>query len=216
MLVFCKNCDKEFDKEPHRIKRCKNNFCSRSCSASYNNKIYKKRSPEGSCKQCSRPTTTSRVFCSTSCRKKHEQDAVDSIENKVCPKCKQIKPADEFYIQKRKLAVRYSCYCKGCHNKQNYNRKLNLKKQCLLYKGGKCEKCGYCKNLSALEFHHLDPTKKDFAIAELQSTSFEKHREKIVSELDKCILVCANCHRELHHPYLDFFLMDYCEEPSYD
>ena len=62
------------------------------------------------------------------------------------------------------------------------------------YKGGKCEKCGYDKCNSALEFHHLDPTKKDFS----PSANMNMAWNKIQNEIDKCILVCANCHREIH------------------
>ena len=62
--------------------------------------------------------------------------------------------------------------------------------------GGCCSICGYNKNLSALEFHHLDMTQKDFTISNSTTTNIEKIRE----EVSKCILVCANCHRELHYP----------------
>ena len=60
-------------------------------------------------------------------------------------------------------------------------------------RGGKCERCGYNTCLKALEFHHLDPTKKDFTIS-------NDHFKLIdaVEESKKCILLCANCHRELH------------------
>lgn len=61
------------------------------------------------------------------------------------------------------------------------------------YKGGKCQICGYDKCKSSLAFHHLDPSQKDFNISKL-NRSFEK----IKSELDKCILVCSNCHGEIH------------------
>lgn len=61
------------------------------------------------------------------------------------------------------------------------------------YKGGSCTKCGYNKCPGALTFHHLDPTEKDFRISG-QSWSFERLKE----EADKCILLCANCHHELH------------------
>lgn len=67
------------------------------------------------------------------------------------------------------------------------------KQKLVEYKGGSCSRCGYSKCLSALEFHHLDPTQKDFSISG-KSWSFE--RLKI--EVDKCILVCANCHVEIH------------------
>lgn len=61
------------------------------------------------------------------------------------------------------------------------------------YKGGKCQICGYNKCSGALEFHHLDPMQKDFQISAC-SKSFETLKQ----EVDKCILVCANCHREIH------------------
>lgn len=61
------------------------------------------------------------------------------------------------------------------------------------YKGGCCEKCGYKKSTSALQFHHLNPKEKDFAIS-AKSYSFDRLKK----EVDKCIMVCANCHIELH------------------
>ena len=80
------------------------------------------------------------------------------------------------------------------HYKKVKNWRKRRKVQSILYKGGKCEKCGYDKCLSALEFHHIDPSKKDFTI----STVINRKFEKIKNELDKCVLVCANCHREIH------------------
>jgi hypothetical protein len=61
------------------------------------------------------------------------------------------------------------------------------------YKGGKCQICGYNKCFNALEFHHLNPNSKDFTISG-KSLSFEK----LKYEVDKCILVCSNCHSEIH------------------
>jgi hypothetical protein len=61
------------------------------------------------------------------------------------------------------------------------------------YKGGKCEVCGYSKCARALEFHHTNPNEKDFAISG-KSLSFDK----LKNEVDKCLLVCANCHCEIH------------------
>ncbi|QTO46333.1 hypothetical protein [Burkholderia latens] len=72
---------------------------------------------------------------------------------------------------------------------------MKLKEMAVEYKGGKCERCGYEKCLKALQFHHTDPSKKDFGIAESGHTrSFEKMK----IELDKCLLLCANCHCEEH------------------
>ena len=81
--------------------------------------------------------------------------------------------------------------CNSCVTKE---ARKALKKKCLEFKGNKCEKCGYSKCMEALEFHHLDPTQKEFEI----SGSNSKNWNKIVNELKKCLLVCSNCHREIH------------------
>jgi hypothetical protein len=60
-------------------------------------------------------------------------------------------------------------------------------------RGGKCLKCGYNRCMKALEFHHLDPTKKDFTIS---NDNFKL--KDAVEESKKCILLCSNCHKELH------------------
>jgi len=74
-------------------------------------------------------------------------------------------------------------------------RRRKLKEMAIEYKGGKCQECGYNKAKTALEFHHLDPNEKDFGIAAKGHT---RSWEKIKIELDKCIMVCSNCHREIH------------------
>lgn len=59
--------------------------------------------------------------------------------------------------------------------------------------GGSCGICGYDKCIGALEFHHLDPTQKDFAPSKRINSWTQT-----VQELRKCVLLCANCHREVH------------------
>ena len=82
--------------------------------------------------------------------------------------------------------------------KKNYysfnSARRKLKQKLVEYKGGKCEICGYDKCIDALEFHHLNPSEKEFTICSGDYKSFEKAKK----EADKCILVCANCHREIH------------------
>ncbi len=74
-------------------------------------------------------------------------------------------------------------------------RRKKIREMALEYKGGKCQVCGYKKSNRALSFHHLDPRKKDFGISHKGMTrSWEKTR----NELDKCILLCMNCHMEIH------------------
>jgi hypothetical protein len=82
--------------------------------------------------------------------------------NKACPHCKQEKTLDEFYLRKRgkKKSLEPSPYCKSCTNKMTADKGRNIKLKAVELKGGKCENCGYNRYIGALEFHHLDPTKK--------------------------------------------------------
>ena len=88
---------------------------------------------------------------------------------------------------------------------RNYNYenlikwRIDKKQKAVNYKGGCCIICKYNRSLSALEFHHLDPSKKDFAISKYVNIEFHK----IKKELDKCILLCSNCHREIHDGLID-------------
>ena len=62
--------------------------------------------------------------------------------------------------------------------------------------GGCCQACGYSKCQDSLELHHIDPTEKEFGIGAIRANPISW--DKIVTELRKCILLCANCHREVH------------------
>lgn len=86
-------------------------------------------------------------------------------------------------------------YFNGSNYRNLKNSRIKLKERLVEYKGGKCEKCGYNKCITALEFHHIDPNEKDFGIGSFNVLSFDKCKR----EVDKCILVCANCHREIHY-----------------
>jgi len=74
-------------------------------------------------------------------------------------------------------------------------RRKKVREMLVEYKGGKCILCGYHKTIGALELHHLDASKKDFG---LSAHGLTKAWKKVKKEADKCILVCANCHREIH------------------
>ena len=83
--------------------------------------------------------------------------------------------------------------CKKCFNKMLFKKRKNYQIEAIELLGGKCCRCGYNKCLSALEFHHEDLSKKEFGIG-----GSAKGRSKILEEAKKCILLCANCHREAH------------------
>lgn len=84
--------------------------------------------------------------------------------------------------------------CKICHNQRTLGRGRDNRNQYLAYKGGKCEHCGYNKCQDALEFHHIDPSHKDPSFKSIRYWGIDKAKP----ELDKCLLLCSNCHREKH------------------
>jgi len=73
-------------------------------------------------------------------------------------------------------------------------RRRKLKTLAIEYKGGKCQVCGYSKYPGALDLHHVNHVEKEFGIAD---KGYTRSWEKVKVELDKCALVCANCHREI-------------------
>lgn len=91
---------------------------------------------------------------------------------------------------------RHKSVCKKCHSNRSVKRLRRNKELAVQYKGGKCTKCDYSKCLGALDFHHRDPKKKDPSWKLMKAWKFER----IIKEIDKCDLLCSNCHRELHYP----------------
>lgn len=99
------------------------------------------------------------------------------------------KPLSEFYM---KYSHPHS-ECRTCFNQRTKKRYRANKERAVAYKGGRCQRCGYSGSVAALDFHHLDRANKRFTIGQVKNRSFDKLRD----ELDKCILLCSNCHREL-------------------
>ena len=71
--------------------------------------------------------------------------------------------------------------------------------------GGKCQICGYDKCLNSLTFHHVNGKKEYSPSYVIMRWSWERAKK----ELDKCILVCANCHGEIHYQYRDMDFSSY-------
>ena len=103
----------------------------------------------------------------------------------LCNECGETNPKNFYGNQK--------INCKKCHSKKTHNRLKETKRRGVEYLGGCCKKCGYDKYLGALQFHHRDPSQKDPSLFNTW-LSFDKLKE----ELDKCDLLCANCHAETH------------------
>lgn len=100
--------------------------------------------------------------------------------------CGETNP-DKFYGHKKQI-------CAACHNKYNKIKARQNKEFIVEYLGNKCSNCGYNKCIAALDIHHLDPSTKDPKFATLKFRS----RKRIIKEIENCILLCANCHREEH------------------
>jgi 5-methylcytosine-specific restriction endonuclease McrA len=80
--------------------------------------------------------------------------------------------------------------CQGCYTKI---RRFRNKKRAIEMMGGECSICGYkfnYLNIAAFEFHHKNPEEKDFKIGQCANKSWKV----VKAEIDKCVLLCSNCH----------------------
>lgn len=110
---------------------------------------------------------------------------------KRCSRCKEILPFIYFYRNKH-TKDGYNGWCKKCvteWRKEHYKDWLQEIKNDLY-----CKYCGESENC-CLDFHHVNG-EKDLGISSMVSQKVSK--KKIVDEIDKCIVVCANCHRKIH------------------
>ena len=106
--------------------------------------------------------------------------------NRLCIDCHTEKPLEKFYAVSGNL-------CIECFNLRIHRKKINLKKEAIAYRGGRCVRCGYNRVVQALHFHHRDRRTKEF----LLSNRIGGLTTKLKFELDKCDLLCANCHSEI-------------------
>lgn len=97
---------------------------------------------------------------------------------------------------------------------RQYLRSVARKLELIEYKGGKCEICGYNKNIAALEFHHIDSSTKCFNIDGRLLAN--KKMDELIEEVNKCMLLCSNCHKEVHHENHDIqTIKQYLNEPNF-
>ena len=133
-----------------------------------------------------------------------DQSTEDKESSQVCRTCKKEKPLNKYYKRANK---KHEVHCRACRNlKRDANHRRW--KQEFIYELGKyieikCIKCGYDKNFSALDFHHVN--KKNFSIARMTRNLSKKNFtdgkvKKIINEIIiNCEILCANCHREEHN-----------------
>ena len=181
--MTCEYCD-----EKHEGTYGSGRFCSEQCARGFSTKnkrekINKKVSeqmkkyPDRFCSVCGEKIAHTSNNKSGVCR---------DCSRRLCNVCGIELNEDNAY--------KHNSYCKTCFIAYTTKRFIERKKKAIEYKGGKCELCGYNKYYGALEFHHIDPNKKEF-----EGDAFRKYAwEKVIIELDKCALLCSNCHREVH------------------
>lgn len=122
---------------------------------------------------------------------------------KKCNSCSRILPLSEFYSNGKTSTglIKYKPCCTFC---ENTSRKSNFEELIRTYLETKnqkyeCVKCLYTGIFGSLDFHHRNPLEKDFSIGESSNTvSIDKFISDIVPELEKCDLLCPNCHRQEH------------------
>lgn len=137
---------------------------------------------------------------------------VENQEGRRCTVCKNIYPETlEYFGEHKGNSKQLDTYCKICRRERgrsNYsknkkgwnnthNKTANIKREKIIeFKENSegCIKCGE-KRHYLLDFHHLDPSTKSFQIAQGESKGWDK----VKVEIDKCILLCSNCHREFHY-----------------
>ena len=113
---------------------------------------------------------------------------------KYCFECSPFGKHNTISLENEKLPKENSRSSYSYQKERGFKRKCEL----VLLKGGCCSKCGYDKNLSALEFHHKNPSEKESRLDVRILTN--RTWEFILKEAEKCELVCSNCHAEHHHP----------------
>ena len=119
--------------------------------------------------------------------------AMKLLDNPTCRKCKDQLVFDSNWIPSYASVPIYLCNL--CHNAYKVNCKTINKQRAIEYLGGECTDCGEVYIQDVYDFHHRDPTQKDMQ----PNRMFRLKWEKIKPELDKCDLLCANCHRKRHY-----------------
>ena len=136
------------------------------------------------------------------------------MNTKGCSKCSEVKDFSEFDKDCRKpLGISSACsLCRRKQSKERYDlqmkdpkhrakiaermkkRNNSAKEQAVAYKGGSCMDCGITYPIAVYDFHHIDPAEKEAALRDILRKGFEAAKP----ELDKCVLLCSNCHRLRH------------------
>ena len=144
-------------------------------------------------KKCSKCSEEKLVTTEFFHRQKRNKDGFDYH----CKECRKMKWQDP--ERKRKDKARHRAYF--IKNKEEIiarhkKSRRTAKEQLVERFGGKCVQCGYDRCPAGFDFHHIIPEEKEFSIGE-NCGNFAY--ERLLNEVEKCALLCSNCHRELHY-----------------
>lgn len=138
------------------------------------------------------------------CRKCNTE--TERYKNGQCAPCAIVR-AKEWKANNRGLVRKYDKKYRS-NNKEklskygkDYHARIKEKWYTFLREQGKdvCENCGYKKSMVAIDYHHKNPDKKEFNISNVRYRSFTRENKcTLLAELEKCEVLCSNCHRELH------------------
>lgn len=119
-----------------------------------------------------------------------------------CNRCKTLKPfTHAFFREVQSKTYTLDGRCRQCYNEIQGDKRSDFKRQYLQsYYDGGCECCGFNKCIEVLEFHHRDPSEKEFSPANIMHIKSGKREQ----ELEKCDVLCSNCHRGFHSGHVVF------------
>lgn len=173
---------------------------------SYKEKILELRSKGKTYKEIKKElgcsTSTISYYCNDGKTKKLDKNLIEDIKEYYNEGNSSIKTAEHFNVAKSTVLKYVDSRGKTKLSNEERKKRISesvvwyrkrLKQKAVEYKGGMCECCGYDRTIEALEFHHRNPKEKDFNPSG-KSISWEKMKK----EIDKCVMVCTNCHREIH------------------
>lgn len=208
MKKLCKNCGNEYISNYNKSK-----YCSSKCKKIFlKNKNKKNRQKEDSLLRWTKKIKAiNKLGCK--CKNCGDNNIHHLVFHHLNPEYKEnniSKLWTNRWSDIEKEINKCVLLCDNCHRELHYNEKTQNTKDVLdrrkskevlvTYNGNKCEKCGYDKCFSALTFHHINKENKDYAIGvkSIRITNIAELNDDILNELDKCELLCSNCHRDAH------------------
>ena len=201
MKKICENCNQEYE-----TNQSKSKFCEKKCRLIFHKKISPSNNESENILKWSKKLKAINLL-ENKCKICGDDNIFHLIfhhkENNKVYKIAGI--WDKRWSDIKKEIEKCELLCENCHREKHYNEKeyesrRKTKEIIVNYKGNKCEICGYNKSLAALIFHHKDKNNKKYEIGKIniRVDNLQQLNDDVMLEIDKCELLCSNCHREKH------------------